>query len=333
MSHKLNLAVSHSPVLNCVQIAQDVLENEANALKALSLFLDNTFNKAVDLIAKTKGRIIVSGIGKSGHIARKIAATFASTGQPAFFIHPTEASHGDLGMLTEEDTILALSNSGETVEFGDMINYSRRFSIPLIGITSRPQSTLATLSDVTLLLPSLAEACPMGLAPTTSTTMMIALGDALAIALLSLKGFSASDFKRFHPGGNLGQQLLRVSDKMHKGDKIPLCSTTDSVKEVLLVMTAKGFGCVGVLDTSQNLVGIITDGDLRRHMDQNLLTLQAIDIMTKNPLVVFGSLLMSEALALMNKKSITSLFIVESETSQRPQGIIHIHDFLRAGIA
>jgi arabinose-5-phosphate isomerase len=306
-----------------------VLLAEGEALKALSEKLDSGFLKAVALMGACKGRVIVTGMGKSGHIARKIAATLASTGTPAYFVHPSEASHGDLGMIVSDDVVLALSNSGEVSELTDLIDYSRRFSIPLIAMTSKAQSTLGTAADVALILPPMPEVCPMGLAPTTSTTMMIALGDALAVVLMEIKGFTVEDFRNFHPGGKLGKKLLRVRDIMHEGDNMPLVAESDAMSHVLLVMTQKSLGCAGILDASGKLVGIITDGDLRRHMNDNLTARKAAEIMTKAPTTVAPSILAAEAIKLMNDKKRTQLFVVEND---KPVGILHIHDLLRAGI-
>lgn len=311
--------------------ARRVLDTEARALDSLAAALDGPFLKAVTLIEDAPGRVIVTGMGKSGHVGRKIAATLASTGCPAFYVHPAEASHGDLGMVTRDDAVLALSNSGETPELGDIIAYTRRFGIGLIGITSKDGSTLATASDVALVLPANPEACPMGLAPTTSTTMMLALGDALAVTLLERKGFTAADFKVFHPGGQLGQRLLKVSDLMHGGDGLPLVGADAAMADVLLVMTAKSLGCAGVIDADGKLAGILTDGDLRRHMSPDLLTAKAAEVMTASPRTVPPNLLAAEALRQMNARSITSLFVVESDG--RPVGVLHVHDCLRAGLA
>lgn len=313
-----------------LSVGRDVLAQEVTALARLQEVLDDNFNHAVTLLAKVQGRVVVSGMGKSGHIARKIAATLSSTGQPAFFVHPAEASHGDLGMVTSQDAVLLLSNSGETTEMSTLIQYTRRFHIPLVAITARPKSTLAQMADVCLLLPSVAEACPMGLAPTTSTTMMLALGDAIAIALLTERGFSNQDFQLFHPGGNLGTQLKSVAQLMHTGDSIPLILSTALMSEALLVMTAKGFGCVGVVDHEQHLLGIVTDGDLRRHMVPNLLNLEVTAVMTHQPKCIEPQMLMSEALALINEKGITSLFVVDE--FRCVLGFIHVHDFLRTGV-
>lgn len=313
-----------------IAAARKVLDNEAQALNALSLSLGDAFVAAVDALDKAAGRAIVTGMGKSGHVGRKIAATFASTGRPAFFVHPAEASHGDLGMITAADVVVALSNSGETPELGDIVAYAKRFAIPLIGITSRPGSALAVNSDMALVLPAIPEACPMGLAPTTSTTMMLALGDALAVALLERRNFSAADFQVFHPGGQLGKRLSKVSDLMSGGDRLPLVNLGASMAEVLLVITGKSLGCAGVVAADGTLAGVITDGDLRRHMGADLLSLSAGDVMTRDPKTVAPNILAAEALRLMNAKAITSLFVVDD---RRPVGVIHVHDCLRSGIA
>lgn len=312
-----------------VSIAHEVLDNEIQALTEMKTSLGTAFAQAVSLLLSIKGRIIVTGMGKSGHVGRKIAATLASTGQPAYFVHPAEASHGDLGMITELDAVIALSNSGETHELSNVLDYAKRYRIPLISMTRKEDSTLHRLSDVSLVIPDSPEACPMGLAPTTSTTMMMALGDALAIALLKSRGFSATDFKIYHPGGSLGSKLQRVRSRMHDGSALPLVTNTHPMSEVLLVISEKGFGCAGVCGESGDLIGVITDGDLRRHMGENLLHMTAEQVMTPAPTVIEGDLLMSEALSLMNFKRITSLFIVDNN---KPIGIIHIHDFLRSGV-
>jgi len=309
--------------------ARAVLETEAAGLHALAEGLGGDFAQALDLLAKIEGRIIVTGMGKSGHIGCKIAATLASTGSPAFFVHPAEASHGDLGMITVQDAVIALSNSGETAELGDIIAYTRRFAIPMISITSKAQSTLAQAADVSLVLPRAKEACPLGLAPTTSTTLTLALGDAISVALLERRGFSASDFRNFHPGGSLGNKLLKVRDLMHSVENCPLIAEGKALSEALLEMTAKHFGCVGVLDSAQSLIGIVTDGDLRRNMGPDLLNQPVENIMTPAPQTIEPDTLAVEALGIMNGKSITSLFVVEDKAVH---GILHIHDCLRAGL-
>ncbi|MGE0055496.1 MAG: SIS domain-containing protein [Hyphomicrobium sp.] len=295
----------------------------------LAASLAPAFRDAVDRLVAVRGRVIVTGIGKSGHVGQKIAATFASTGTPAFFVHPSEASHGDLGMITPQDLILALSWSGETVELKPLITYSRRFAVPLVSITSRADSALGSQSDVALVLPRSKEACPHGLAPTTSTTMQLALGDCLAIALLEAKGFTAHDFKIFHPGGSLGANLKHVSDIMHKADKLPLTGPNEMMSTAVLTMTAKSFGCLGIIDGKGRLVGVITDGDLRRHIDTDMRKARTGDIMTRKPKSVRPNMLASAALEFMNASCITSLFVVDKS---KPVGIIHVHDLLRAGV-
>lgn len=314
-----------------IDAARRVLRTEITGLEALVADLNGSFTAAVDRLSQVRGRVVVTGMGKSGHIARKIAATFSSTGTPAQFVHPAEASHGDLGMIADGDAVLALSNSGDTVELADIVAYTRRFRIPLLAMTRRDGSTLAEAADVTLLLPATAEACPMGLAPTTSTTMMLALGDALAVALLERKGFSTGDFQVLHPGGQLGQKLLRVADIMHDGDAIPLIGRNAGMAEAILVMTTKSFGCVGVTDDAGKLIGIVTDGDLRRHMGDDLLRSPVDKVMSGRPKTIRPQALAAEALGQMNAASITSLFAVDEK--RRPVGILHIHDCLRAGIA
>jgi len=316
---------------NAIAVAHRVLRTEIAGLAALIDSLDRRFADAVDLLAATKGRVTVTGMGKSGHIAHKIAATMASTGTPAQFVHPAEASHGDLGMVAPGDSVLALSNSGDTAELGDMVAYSRRFRIPLVAMTRREGSSLAEAADIALIVPGSDEACPMGLAPTTSTTMMLALGDALAVAMLERKGFSATDFQRLHPGGQLGRQLLTVRDIMHVGDAMPLVPLGTGMADAILVMTAKTFGCVGVTDSGGKLVGIITDGDLRRHMGETLLRSPVDKVMTKQPKTIRPQALAAEALGVMNRQAISSLFAVDHE--RRALGIVRIHDCLQAGIA
>ncbi|MDJ0608271.1 MAG: KpsF/GutQ family sugar-phosphate isomerase [Kiloniellales bacterium] len=313
-----------------LQAARRVLATEAEALAALSRALDRSFIAAVDCLAAVTGRVTVTGMGKSGHIARKIAATLASTGCPAQFVHPGEASHGDLGMIMRDDALLALSNSGKTVELADLVAHCRRFGIPLIGMTSRPDSTLANESNIALILPKMEEACPMGLAPTTSTTAMMALGDALAIALLERKGFTAQDFHSLHPGGSLGQMLVRVKDLMRGEEELPLCEPDTVLSEAILTMTNRTFGCLGVVGPDRRLLGIITDGDLRRHMAPDLLERRAEEVMTPAPKTTDENLLAAEALAIMNEYNITSLFVVENG---RPVGIVRMHDCLRVGVA
>jgi arabinose-5-phosphate isomerase len=305
-----------------------VLQREIEGLRALEGTLGKPFDDVVERILGLKGRLIVSGMGKSGHIARKIAATFASTGTPAYFVHPGEASHGDLGMITDQDGLLLLSNSGETAELHDIIAYAKRFSIPLMAMVRRKTSMLVTSADVALVLPDIAEASPVG-APTTSTTMMLALGDALAVATLERRGFTPEDFHVLHPGGKLGKAFIRVSDLMHAKADTPVVASHDVMSKVLLVMTKKSFGCACVVDKKGMLVGVITDGDLRRHMTPKLLTQRAAEVMTLNPVTIHPRLLAGEALRILNERSITSLFVVENG---KPVGILHVHDCLRAGV-
>ncbi len=314
--------------------ARRVLEIEANALLSMAEGLDGAFIAALDVLAKVSGRVIVSGMGKSGHIARKIAATFASTGTPAQFIHPAEASHGDLGMITGADACLVLSNSGETPELSDLIAHTRRFRIPLIGVAGNPASTLLKAADVALVLPSAPEACPMGMAPTTSTTATLALGDALAVALMERKGFSIDDYRLLHPGGQIGKSLLRVLDVMHGGENLPLVNQDTAMSEVLITMTSGSFGCAGVLSPDGCLAGIITDGDLRRHtVNGDLLALSARQVMTADPKTIHQDALAAEALGMM-AGTITCLFVTRQPGGgpQQPVGIVHIHDCLRTGV-
>ena len=322
-----------------LRVARRVLDVEAEALRTLAGTLNGDFVDALNRLEAVEGRVIVTGMGKSGHVARKIAATLASTGTPSLFVHPGEASHGDLGMITQKDAVIALSNSGNTLELSDIITYAKRFAIPLVAMTARRDSALAEAADVALILPGAAqgaaEACAVTQAPTTSTTMMLALGDALAVALLERNGFSSSDFKVFHPGGALGKRLLRVSDLMHGGGDLPLCAPETGMKEAILIMTAGRFGCVGIVDEARRLIGIITDGDLRRHMDQDILSLTAADIMTAKPRTIRASALAAEAVSFMNTSSppFLCVFVVdEAGPPERPVGILHMHDCLRAGV-
>ena len=314
--------------------ANRTLQLEAEGLAALKAALAGDlvdgFAEAVDRLRTCRGRIIVTGMGKSGHVGLKVAATLSSTGTPAYFVHPSEASHGDLGMITRDDVIVAFSWSGETMELGNIVSYSRRFAVPLIAVTSNSGSTLAQAAEIVLTLPQAKEACPHGLAPTTSTMMQLALGDCLAIALLESKGFTARDFKTLHPGGQLGARLKFVSDLMHKGDRLPLAAADAVMAEAIVVMTEKALGCLGVVDGDGLLKGIITDGDLRRHMGNGLLEQRAGDIMTPEPKTVSPDLLASAALEIINSSKITTLFVVEEG---RPVGVIHVHDLLRAGVA
>ncbi len=322
--------LAHLPIASAMRTLDLESEGLAQLREALNGPLGGPFGAALRLMRAALGRVIVSGVGKSGHVGQKIAATFASTGTPAFFVHPTEASHGDLGMITPHDVILVLSWSGETVELNPLITYSRRFSVPLISLTSRSHSALGQQSDVVLELPRTKEACPHGLAPTTSTTMQLAIGDCLAIALLEAKGFTAHDFKKFHPGGSLGASLKYVGDVMHKADKLPLASDNEAMSKALVTMTQKSFGCLGIVDSKGRLIGVVTDGDLRRHMGKDLLAARTSDIMTRRPKTAKPSMLASAALEMINASRITSLFVVDKG---KPVGIVHVHDLLRAGVA
>ncbi len=317
-----------------IDSALRTLEAEGGGIEALAVsLLDGlgaSFAAAIDLIRAAKGRVIVTGMGKSGHVGHKIASTFASTGTPALFVHPAEASHGDLGMITSSDVILALSWSGETAELKNITDYSRRHNIGLIAMTANPDSTLAKTADVVLTLPQAREACPHNLAPTTSALMQLALGDALAIAMLESHGFTAGDFGLLHPGGKLGALLKTVSDIMHTGTAVPLKPLGTAMSDAILEMTTKSFGCVGIVDAGGLLVGIITDGDLRRHMRNNLLDARVDDIMTHGPITVHPDQLISETLEILNSMKRTALFAVEGG---KPVGLIHIHDLLRAGAA
>lgn len=315
--------------------ALEVLETEATGLNALHTALSDessdlslAFQTATDAILSSSGRTIVTGMGKSGHIARKIAATLASTGTPSLYVHPGEASHGDLGMIADEDVVLALSNSGETPELGDIIGYCGRFDIPLIGMTSGAASTLAEASDIALLVPKSAEACGITRAPTTSTTQMLALGDALAVALLRAKGFSQRDFHTFHPGGKLGAALKRVTDLMHH-KKMPLCPPDTGFDDVVLEITKGGFGCCGVVQENR-LIGIITDGDIRRSLKLSADGLTAQKMMTRDPHTINQEGLATDALSMLSEYKITALFIVDDEKT--PIGLIHVHDCLAIGV-
>ena len=317
-----------------VASATRTLQLEAEGLSALqetlAADLSENFASALRILRECRGRVIVTGMGKSGHVGVKIAATLASTGTPAYFVHPSEASHGDLGMITADDAILAFSWSGETVELENIVSYSRRFAVPLVAVTSNAKSTLAKAAEVVLALPRAKEACPHGLAPTTSTMMQLALGDAIAIALLESKGFTALDFSVLHPGGQLGARLKFVDDLMHREGSLPLTNADTVMSEAIVVMTEKALGCLGVIDGDGFLKGIITDGDLRRHMDDGLLDRRAADIMTPAPKTVTRDIMASAALEIINASAITALFVVEDG---RPVGLIHIHDLLRAGVA
>ncbi len=311
--------------------ARRVIAIEARGLAALSDALGDSFAAAVDLVLKAKGRVIVSGMGKSGHVGRKIAATLASTGTPAQFVHPAEASHGDLGMVTETDVALVLSNSGETPELSDIVAHTRRFAIPLIGVAGRAGSTLLRQSDVAIVLPQADEACGTGIVPTTSTTMTLALGDALAVALMEHRHFTPEHFRTFHPGGKLGARLMKVADLMHTGEALPLVAEATPMGDALVTMSRMGFGVAGVTDADGRLVGIVTDGDLRRHM-AGLLDRTAGEVMTRGPRTVAPDQVAESAVAIMRDRKITCLFVVAPDGDGRAAGILNIHDCLRAGV-
>jgi arabinose-5-phosphate isomerase len=328
------LPVRNSDENALIASAVRTLEAEAGGINALTAAihdgLGRSFTAAIDLIRDASGRVIVTGMGKSGHVGRKVAATLASTGTPAFFVHPSEASHGDLGMITPDDVIMALSWSGETAELKDLTDYSRRFKIGLIAVTAFPESTLAQAADVVLALPQAREACPHNLAPTTSTLMQQALGDALAIALLDSRGFTALEFAKLHPGGRLGAMLKFVSDVMRSGDAMPLVALGTRMSEALVEMTTKSLGCVIITGPDGRLMGIITDGDLRRHMSANLLDLRVEQIMTRGPTTIGPDQLASESLEILNSSKKTQLIVIDEG---KPVGVVHVHDLLRAGVA
>lgn len=312
--------------------ARRVLGSASEALMALSAALDGEFSRAIEILLAAKGRVIVSGMGKSGHVARKVAATLSSTGTPAYFVHPAEASHGDMGTITLNDVLVLLSWGGETAELSALITYAKRYRIPLIGIGAKPDSSLMAAADVKLVLPMVTEACPMGLAPTTSTTMMMSLGDAIAVALMERKGFSADQYRAFHPGGSLGRALVRVSDLMHGGADIPLCRQDTTMRDALLAIASGRMGCVVVVDEKGSLAGIVTDGDVRRHFDGDLAARKVGTVMTPDPQTCSPRHLAAEALALMNEHKITQLVVVDPDDPARlPVGVLHIHDCLKVG--
>ena len=315
-------------VLRTLDIARDGLDAVARHVRSGAL--GQQIRAAVELIQLSKGRLIVTGVGKSGHIARKVAATLSSTGSPSYFVHPTEAVHGDLGMIGNEDVLMALSWSGETQELAPVLSYVKRFGVHVVAITSQENSTLALAASVALVLPRVDEACPLGLAPTTSTLLQLAIGDALAIALLEGRGFSASQFRNFHPGGKLGAQLKRVRELMHGRDVVPVLPRGTSISDAILAMTASGYGVTGVSNARGGLAGIITDGDLRRHMDDGLLRQKVEDVMSLDPKVIDGDVLVGEALNIMNSEKISVLFVVENDV---PVGLVRMHDLLRVGAA
>jgi len=319
-----------SPRLSALRTIDTGVAGLRSLRDALANGLSEPFARAVETIAAASGRVIVTGVGKSGHVGAKIAATLASTGTPASFVHATEANHGDLGMITDRDVVLALSWSGETQELAATIAYTRRFKVPLVALTSRADSALGTAADIVLALPRAQEACPHGLAPTTSTLLQMALGDALAITLLEARGFTAQDFRTFHPGGRLGASLLHARDIMHTGEKLPLATAGTLMRDAIVLITQKGFGVLGIVDEDGRLVGIITDGDLRRHLSSDFLDKTAEQVMTHDPRRIQGDLLLAAAMEFINRSSITSVFVVEDD---RPVGILHLHDLLRHGVA
>ncbi|MGB8819422.1 MAG: KpsF/GutQ family sugar-phosphate isomerase [Rhizobiaceae bacterium] len=322
------------PARAAAKSAMRTISAELGGLKSLIEALDNglgePFAAAVQALAAGKGRVIVTGVGKSGHIGSKIAATLASTGTPAFFVHPAEANHGDLGMIAHDDVILAMSWSGETAELKGILAYSRRYRIPLIAVTSGANSILAREADIVLRLPKADEACPHGLAPTTSTLMQLAIGDALAVALLEARGFTAGDFHKFHPGGRLGASLAHVSDIMHRDERIPLVKSGTGMRDAIMEITSKGFGCTGIVSTDGLLIGIVTDGDLRRKINFDILSMSVDEVMTRSPKTIAPDMLVAKALDIANASAITALMVTNEG---RPVGIIHLHDLLRVGAA
>ena len=309
-----------------IKEAKKVLKIEIDSAKTLSSSFNHSFYNVVKTIFNTKGRVIITGIGKSGHIANKISATLSSTGTPSQFVHPTEASHGDLGNITKNDCILAISNSGQSNELNNLINFAKRFNVPLLSISSNNKGILYNKSDHAILFKKPMEACSLNLAPTSSTTMSLIIGDAIAVSLLKMRGFQKSNFSKFHPGGNLGKDLVKLSDIMHGPRELPLVKENELMSKTLLVMTKKSFGCVGVVNKAKKIIGIITDGDLRRNMKADIVKMKAYQVMTKKPKLAKSNMLVGEALNIMNSEKITSLFIC---INSRPIGIIHIHDLLR----
>lgn len=310
---------------------RSVLDVEASALLQMRDALDEDFAHAVELILATRGRVVVSGMGKSGHIARKMAATFASTGTPAIFVHPGEAAHGDLGMLLSGDLLIVLSNSGATPELWPIIHYARSLDCPIVGISAQRHSPMAQMASAAIILPRVSEACPANISPTTSTTLMLALGDALAVATMSMRGITRQQLERLHPGGNIGLRLLPVNDVMHAGDRLPLVGEDSPMREVLVTMTEKSLGIAGVVDQAGRLIGTITDGDLRRNVDR-LLTSRAVDVMTRHPKVISDGTYAEDAMAILTANKITALFVMDHDDPEKPIGVVHIHDFNRLGM-
>lgn len=313
-----------------IDCAKRTIDREIDTIIKLKESLNETFTQALDVMQNAKGRIIITGMGKSGHIGKKIAASLASTGTPSFFVHPAEASHGDLGMITEDDVVVAISNSGESKELVDILNYCKRFGIKLISITKNSESSLGKAGDIVLLLPNNGEACPLGLAPTSSTTATLVLGDILTAGLIERKGFTKSDFNARHPGGKLGSILQKVSDLMHTGSEMPILEENSDMQRVLLEMTSKRLGCVGFINSNGELTGMLTDGDLRRCLSPQILQEKAINLMTKNPKTISKDVMASEAMKIMHDKKITNIFVLENK---KPIGVIHIHDLLNNGVA
>jgi len=306
-----------------------VINIELIGIKKLNKIIDKNFDKAVKVLAKVKGRVIITGVGKSGHIASKISSTMSSTGTPSQYCSPTDMSHGDLGVISKKDALIIISNSGNSNELVNVLNFAKKYSISIIGISSNSDSDLIKASDISLILPSASEACSIGLAPTTSTTMALIIGDALCVSLMKLKKFKISDYKKLHPGGSLGIQMLQVQDIMHSKNKIPLVSENANMKDVIIEMTQKSFGHVGVKNNKKELIGIITDGDLRRNINKNFFGLNARKIMTPNPKLISKNVLVTDALSIMNKNKITCLFVVNKDRKKSPVGVVHIHDCLR----
>ncbi len=313
-----------------IDCAIKTIDREIDTILKLKESLNETFTQALDVMQNAKGRIIITGMGKSGHIGKKIAASLASTGTPSFFVHPAEASHGDLGMITEDDVVVAISNSGESKELVDILNYCKRFGIKLISITKNAESSLGKAGDIVLLLPNNGEACPLGLAPTSSTTATLVLGDILTAGLIERKGFTKSDFNARHPGGKLGSILQKVSDLMHSGTDMPILEENSDMQRVLLEMTSKRLGCVGFINSNGEFTGMLTDGDLRRCLSPQILEEKAVNLMTKNPKTISKDVMASEAMKIMHDKKITNIFVLENN---KPIGVIHIHDLLNNGVA
>lgn len=316
-------------VSEIIKNGKKVISTELNGIKKLNKVIDNNFDKAVKALAKVKGRVIVTGVGKSGHIASKISSTMSSTGTPSQYCSPTDMSHGDLGVISKKDVLIIISNSGNSNELKNLLDFAKKYSISIIGISSNIESDLIKASNISLIIPSAVEACSIGLAPTTSTTMALIIGDALCVSLMKLKKFKISDYKKLHPGGSLGIQMLQVHEIMHIKNKIPIVKENATMKSVIIEMTKKSFGHVGVIGKQNKLIGIITDGDLRRNIKRDIFQSKAKTIMTSSPILIEKDVLVVDALNIMNKNKITSLFVIKNEQNKSPLGIIHIHDCLR----